>query len=117
MTFFLDENIPSNATKYLLNSGHVVSDIRGSEMEGTSDQEIFTLSKKKNAIFLTTDKDFYHTIHLAEKPHHGIIVIALRQPNAKAILEKLSWVLDNRTRFRFENECILLTDSKCTVFK
>ena len=117
MRFFLDENFPKAATKYLNKLEFTVSDIRGTELEGITDQEIFSLAKKGNAIFLTSDKDFYHTIHITEKPHSGIIVIALRQPNTNAILEKLKWVLENQNKFEFKNECILLTDTKCTEYK
>ena len=117
MRFFLDENFPKKVTSGLEQQGHTVFDIRGSAKEGISDTEIFSLAKKEKAIFLTSDKDFYHTIHLTEKPHYGIIVIALRQPNSGAITEKITWVLDNIERFSFKNECILLSDKKCTVFK
>ena len=30
--------------------------------QGSSDEELFMYAKLNNAIFLTTDKDFYHTI-------------------------------------------------------
>ena len=117
MKFFLDENFPKKAALVPEQFGHTVFDIRGTVQEGISDTEIFSLAKEKKAIFLTSDKDFYHTIHLTEKPHFGIIVIALRQPNSEAITEKIIWVLDNLEKFSFKNECLLLTDKKCTVFK
>ena len=117
MKFFLDENFPKKVTPLLEKKGHTVFDIRGTKQEGITDTEIFSLAKEAQAIFLTSDKDFYHTIHLTEKPHHGIIVIALRQPNSRAIIEKITWILDNLDRFSFTNECILLTDRKCTIFK
>jgi predicted nuclease of predicted toxin-antitoxin system len=117
MKFFLDENFPKKVTSVLEQLGHTVFDIRGTSQEGISDTEIFSLAKKVKAIFLTSDKDFYHTIHLTEKPHYGIIVIALRQPNSNAILEKINWVLDNIEKFSFNDECLLITDKKCTVFK
>jgi len=117
MKFFLDENFPKGAISLLEEQEHTVFDIRGTSREGLEDIELFSLVKKKKAVFLTTDKDFYHTIHLTEKPHFGIVVIALRQPNSQAIIDKLEWVLANLGKFSFINECLLLTDRKCTVFK
>ena len=117
MKFFLDENFPKKVISRLEQLGHTVFDIRGSVQEGISDTEIFSLAKNEKAIFLTSDKDFYHTIHLTEKPHYGIVVIALRQPNSNAILDKINWVLDNIEKFSFNDECLLITDKKCTVFK
>jgi predicted nuclease of predicted toxin-antitoxin system len=117
MIFFLDENFPKKAIWLLQEYGHSSIDIRGSNQEGLSDIDIFSLAKNKKAVFITSDKDFYHTIHMTEKPHFGIIVVALRQPNSKAILDKLEWVLNNLEKFSFNNQCLLLTDTKCTVFK
>ncbi len=75
--------------------GHEVNDLRGSGREGLSDQQIFDEAQQNESFFLTTDRDFFHTIpHLYEK-HHGVIVIALRQPNRAVILEKLSWILQH----------------------
>lgn len=117
MNFFLDENFPKKAIPILKERNFSVFDIRGTSQEGLPDSDLFQLAKQKKAVFLTTDNDFYHTIHFTEKPHHGIVVIALKKPNSKAILEKLIWVLNNIGKFTFKDECLLLTDTKCVVFK
>ena len=95
MTFFVDENIPFLAVSYLKNAGHVVQDIRSTDQEGLADTAIFALACEYQALFLTTDKDFYHTIHLSSRPHYGIVVIALSRPNAKRILDKVAWFVRN----------------------
>lgn len=100
MNFFLDENFPKKAIPLLEEQGHNVFDIRGTDREGLSDLELFPLAKKEKAVFLTTDKNFFHTIHLTEKPHYGIIVIALRQPNAEALMSKLEWVVSHLNLIR-----------------
>ena len=76
MNFFLDENFPKKASDLLKKYNYTVFDIRGSNQEGINDIDIFNLSQSKESIFLTTDKDFYHTIHLTNKPHFSIVVIA-----------------------------------------
>jgi predicted nuclease of predicted toxin-antitoxin system len=117
MTFFLDENFPKKSIQTLEEAGHKVIDIRGTEQEGITDIEIFSLAKKSKAVFLTCDRDFYHTIHLTEKPHFGIIVIALRQPNSSAILEKLEWILNKVNELDLPDTCILLRDQKYSIYK
>lgn len=85
-------------------------DLRGSGREGLPDPDIFSEAQLCAAVFLTTDRDFFHTIpHIHEK-HAGIIVIALRQPNRFAILEKLSWVLKRLQPEAFSNRAIQLRD-------
>lgn len=95
--------------------GHVVFDLRGTEREGSRDPEIFAEAQQRGAIFLTTDRDFFHTIpHLF--PHHeGVIVIALRQPNRAAILQKLSWILERLQPTEFAGRSIQLRDQTWTA--
>ena len=51
MNFFLDENFPKSAERYLVSKGHTVSDIRGSSNEGIDDLQILDLRKKKKQRF------------------------------------------------------------------
>lgn len=115
MRFFLDENFPKSAAGLLESLGHVVFDLRGTEREGSRDADIFHEAPQHKAIFLTTDRDFFHTIpHLF--PHHaGVIVIALRQPNRAAILEKLSWILNRLRPEQFARRTIQLRDQTWTA--
>lgn len=115
MKFFLDENFPKAAAGMLESLGHVVFDLRGTEREGSTDPEIFADAQQRGAIFLTTDRDFFHTIpHLF--PHHeGVIVIALRQPNRAAILQKLSWILERLQPTEFAGRSIQLRDQTWTA--
>jgi predicted nuclease of predicted toxin-antitoxin system len=62
MKFFLDENFPKAAVGMLLNAGHEVFDLRGTDREGARDAEIFAEAQGHGAIFLTTGRDFFHTI-------------------------------------------------------
>jgi hypothetical protein len=68
------------------------------------------LHKKSYTPFLTTDRDFFHTIPHLHQKHAGIIVIALKQPNRHAILQKLSWILNRLKPPDFENRSIQLRD-------
>ena len=81
MKFFLDENFPKAAAGMLESLGHVVFDLRGTEREGSPDADVFAEAQRLEAVFLTTDRDFFHTIPHLFPLHAGVIVIALRQPN------------------------------------
>jgi len=115
MRFFLDENFPKSASALLQSMGHEVLDLRGSGREGLADADIFTEAHRSDAVFLTTDRDFFHTIHHIHEQHAGIIVIALRQPNRCAILEKLAWILKRLKPQEFRNRAIQLRDKTWIV--
>ncbi len=93
MIFFLDENFPKQAGNYLESLGHKTIDIRSASKEGSSDKIMFEMAQKNKAIFLTTDRDFFHTIPFLFEFHCGVITIALRQPNRKKLLRKLNGLL------------------------
>ncbi len=112
MNFFLDENFPRKAIPILEANGSQVFDIRGSKWEGEVDEDIFKRAQEHQAVFLTTDKDFFHTIHFLHETHHGIIVIGLSQPNGEKILGKLMLALDFIKKFDIFSQCILLTDQR-----
>jgi len=111
MKFLLDENFPKAAVALLESAGHEVFDFRGSGDEGIEDSEVFQKAQSLKAILLTTDRDFFHTIpHLFEN-HHGVVVIALRQPNRKAILSRMEWILSQISEHQFNNRVFQLRDS------
>ncbi len=115
MIFFLDENIPKMAEVVLRNQGHQTIDIRGTNKEGLDDHSLFELALENRAVFLTTDKDFFHTIPFSYLKHYGLIVINLSQPNRKNIIEKLTWFLENITLNNIENKIFLLRDNTISV--
>lgn len=115
MTFFFDENFPKPAGKYLESLGHQIVDIRSTDKEGLDDRTIFELSQKHKAIFLTTDRDFFHTIPYMFESHHGVIVVALSQPNRQRIIEKLKWAIENLDLSNISNQIILMRDNHYTI--
>ncbi len=110
MTFFLDENFPKSAVGILEEMGHRVLDLRGTGREGISDGAIFAEAQQFRAVFLTTDRDFFHTVRHLHVSHAGIIVIALRLPNRRSILEKLMWILGRIRPEDFADRAIQLRD-------
>ena len=116
MKFFLDENFPKSASDLLTQHSHSVKDVRGTSAEGADDATIFELALADKAVFLTTDRDFFHTIpHLYER-HYGIVVIALRQPNRLNILSKLEWFLELYRDSNLENKVFQLRDNSFVTY-
>ncbi|RYD62422.1 MAG: hypothetical protein EOP83_14635 [Verrucomicrobiaceae bacterium] len=116
MRFLLDENFPKAAKGLLEEEGHEVFDFRGTPEEGIEDSSVFAPAQEHDAILLTTDRDFFHTIPHLFDTHAGVVVIALRQPNRDAILSRLNWLLDRVDKASFSDRCFQLRDSTWISF-
>ena len=89
MNFLLDENFPKSAHPYLTQRQHGCIDVRDCLPQGADDMTVFQLAQERRSVFLTTDKDFYHTIPFFYPSHYGVVVVSLHQPNRNAILQRL----------------------------
>ncbi len=116
MKYFLDENFPKKAVQIIEARSEVVTDIRGSGKEGLKDNLIFELAQEEKALFCTTDRDFLTQVHFVKRPHCGILVIALSNPNARLILEKFNWFIDNFSEANISDKCFYITDNNCKIF-
>ena len=89
MNFFLDENFPRPALTFLASAGHSASHALQHFPPGTSDEKLFAHAQEQKAVFVTTDRDFFHTIPLAYEHHCGAIVITLRKANRADLIRRL----------------------------
>ena len=91
MKIFVDENIPAMTVLELRNAGHDVADIRGTENEGMSDEEVWKKVQEEQRLLITTDKGFAQKRH---ENHNGVLVIRLKQPNRLKIHNKVIQAMD-----------------------
>ena len=89
MKILLDENFPRSAADVIALAGHEALFFSDVCEFGADDETVFDQAQELGAVILTSDRDFYHTMPLVHPEHCGIIVVALRQPNRKAILMRL----------------------------
>ncbi len=86
MKILVDENIPLMTVRQLVDLGHDVRDIRGTELEGIDDETLWRLAQDDHRLIVTTDKAFGG--HRGEQ-HNGILVVRLRRPNRQAIHQRI----------------------------
>lgn len=90
MKIFVDENIPLMTVAALRSLGHDVHDIRGTVDEGMRDDALWEMAQREERLLITTDKGFTH--HRL-RPHHGVLVIQLRQPTRRKIHARIMQAL------------------------
>ncbi|MEI6395732.1 MAG: DUF5615 family PIN-like protein [Verrucomicrobiota bacterium] len=112
MNFFLDENFPRPALAQLQSVGHTAVHALAIFPPGTADNDLFAHAQQQHAVFITTDKDFFHTVPLAFARHHGAMVITLRRPDREELLRRLADALAALGERTLENTVWLITDTR-----
>ena len=79
----------------LREADHDVKDIRGTKMEGISDEELWALAEQELPLLITTDKGFSK---FRNQPHYGILIVRLRKPNLQKVHDRvIQTILKART--------------------
>ena len=117
MRSLADQNFPRTCKELLEEFGHSFGELSYDPNTGLSDDWLFAEAQKQNAVFLTTDKDFFHTVPLLHPSHAGVIVITLAHPNRDQILEKLRWALGFIQSNPIADHVILLRDHRVLYSK
>jgi predicted nuclease of predicted toxin-antitoxin system len=112
MKFFLDENFPRPAVALLQTGGHGAVHAMDVFSPGAADERLFAHAQNEGAIFLSTDRDFFHTVPLAFAQHCGAMVITLRKPNRSDLLRRLSDALTTLGDRNLDNTVWLITDTR-----
>jgi predicted nuclease of predicted toxin-antitoxin system len=112
MRFFLDENFPRPALSVLGGLGHTATHALEVFPPGTDDASLFAHAQNECAVFVSTDKDFFHTVPMAFEHHHGSLVIALRRPNRTALLQRLTNALEELKGRGLTDSIWLITDTR-----
>jgi predicted nuclease of predicted toxin-antitoxin system len=112
MNFLLDENFPRSALAQLQLAGHTATHALDLFAPGANDDRLFAHAQQSHAIFVTTDKDFFHTIPLTFARHNGAIVITLRRPNRTDLLRRLADALAALGDRTLTNTVWLVTDTR-----
>ena len=108
MRLLVDENIPRMTVDALRALAHDVKDIRGTSDQGIADSDLWGLAVAESRALITTDKGFteYRSV-----PHHGILVVRLRQPNRQKIHNSVMHVIERFPEEEWPNLLVVVRDT------
>ncbi len=114
MRIFVDENIPAITVHTLREMGYDVLDIRGTNEEGMSDEEIWQDILKNKRMIITTDKGFTRYRHYS---HHGILITRLKQPNSQKIHQRVMQAINQFSEEEWQGLLVVMKDKIQSVWK
>ena len=107
MKVLVDENIPLMTVTELESKGYDVRDIRGTTDQGITDSELWQIAQQEKRILITTDKGF--STHRNE-PHHGILIIRLKQPSRLKIHQRVMRALNMYSADDWQRRMVIMRD-------
>jgi predicted nuclease of predicted toxin-antitoxin system len=114
MRILVDENIPAITVRELRKTGHEVLDIRGSERQGSDDDELWALAQAEGRLLVTTDKGF--ASHRGEH-HHGVLIVRLHQPTEQTIHSRVMLAMKRFPPHDWPGLLVVMRDTVQSVYR
>src|ERR1700733_12736684 len=98
MKIKLDENLPYRLANLLADLGHDVHTTYQEGLIGKGDQEIWNAAQEESRFLITQDLDFSDLRIFTPGTHSGILLIRLRKPSRKNLVEWVTAILHPQIR-------------------
>lgn len=88
--------------------GHDVKDVRGTAQQAFPDSALWQVAVEEERLLITTDKGFTAYRYA---PHHGILIVRLRQPNRHKINNSVLAALNRFAEPEWSNLVVVVRDN------
>lgn len=110
MRFLVDECAGPSLARWLQEQGHDVFSVYD-QARGIEDAEVMRIALENNRILITVDKDFGEKIFREKLPHHGIILLRLKDEHSKSKISAMERLLA-RFAARISGQFVVVTDNR-----
>jgi predicted nuclease of predicted toxin-antitoxin system len=117
MKIKLDENLPLRLATLLKNLGHDVHTLRDELLLGREDAEVWRVTQKESRFLITQDLDFSDLRQFAPGSHHGILLVRLRSPNRRDLMERVGELFQKENVGEWAGCFVVATERKIRVLK
>jgi predicted nuclease of predicted toxin-antitoxin system len=117
MKIKLDENLPLRLAILLKGLGHDVHTLHDELLLGQADREIWEATQKESRFLITQDLDFSDLRRFAPGSHHGILLVRLRSPNRKDLIERIEELFQKENVGEWAGCFVVATQRKIRVLK
>lgn len=115
MRIKLDENLPTDAVWKLNDLGHDVHTVEQERLVGHSDPEVWRTSQSEQRCLITQDLDFSDVRRFIPGEHFGVILIRLRSPSRRRLLQRILELFENEDPETWNKCFVVATDHKVRV--
>jgi predicted nuclease of predicted toxin-antitoxin system len=117
MKIKLDENLPVRLATLLTDLDHDVHTLHDELLVGRADKEIWEATQTESRFLITKDLDFSDLRQFAPGSHHGILVVRLRSPNRKDLIERIAELFRKENVSQWAGCFVVAMERKIRVLK
>ena len=115
MKIKLDENLPRRLISALGALGHDVHTPHDEGLSGASDRAVWEASQREGRFLITQDLDFSDARRFSPGSHRGILLVRLREPSRRALIERVVQIFRDENVSQWEGSFAVATDRKVRV--
>ena len=117
MKIKLDENLPVRLATLLKGLGHDVHTVHQESLIGGSDKLIWEAAQNESRFLITQDLDFSDSRKFAAGSHHGILLVRLRSPSRRDLLERIGELFRGENVVQWAGCFVVATETKIRVVR
>ena len=111
----LDENLPLQLHSILEKLAHDVDTVPQEGLGGRDDLTVWTATQDAGRFLITQDLDFADIRRYAPGTHHGLLIVRLRDPSRRALIQRIQSVFQTEEVERWSRCFVVVTDRKIRV--
>ena len=111
----LDENLPARLAAVLAELGHDASTVFAEGLKGRDDPDVWRAVQSEGRFFITQDLDFSDARAYEPGTHAGILLVRLRDPGRKALVERVRAIFEIEGVGGWVGCLVVATDRKIRV--
>jgi len=117
MKIKLDENLPHRLATLLKKFGHDVHTLHEEGLTGHADAEVWEAAQKESRFLITQDLDFSDSRKFAPGSHHGILLLRLRSPSRRNLIELIEEMFQKDNVSEWAGCFVVATERKIRVLR
>ncbi|MCL4692808.1 MAG: DUF5615 family PIN-like protein [Candidatus Hydrogenedentes bacterium] len=115
MKIKLEENMPSQLALHLSRLGHDVETVPQEGLAGNEDSIVWAVAQNEGRFFITQDLDFSDIKRFASSHHAGLLIVRLRTPNRRALVQRLCELFQTDDAESWTGCFVVVTERKLRV--
>jgi predicted nuclease of predicted toxin-antitoxin system len=117
MRIKLDENLPVGLSSPLRKLDHDVSTAHDEDLNGKPDSDIWQAAQREARVLITQDLDFSDLRTFVPGTHHGIVLVRLRSPSRRTLIERIVFVFSTESVEAWSGCFVIVSSRKIRVIR